>query len=218
MPTVITKKSTVATKVPLSTDLQVGELAVNTADKKIYSKHSDNSIVLLGNTGTVTSVSVVNTNGFSGSVATATTTPAITITTTVTGVLKGNGTAISAATAETDYVTPSGTGTLTNKTLTNPTFIGTLSEDVYAITGTTPVIEPDNGSIQTWTLTGASTPTDGFSTGQAITLMIDDGSAYTITWPTMTWQVTGGTPPTLAATGYTTVVLWKVGSTLYGKY
>ena len=170
------------------------------------------------NTGTVTSVSVVNTNGFSGSVATATTTPAITITTTVTGVLKGNGTAISAATAETDYVTPSGTGTLTNKTLTNPTFIGTLSEDVYAITGTAPVIEPDNGSIQTWTLTGASTPTDGFSTGQAVTLMIDDGSAYTITWPTMTWQVTGGTPPTLAATGYTTVVLWKVGSTLYGKY
>ena len=170
------------------------------------------------NTGTVTSASVVNTNGFSGSVATATTTPAITITTTVTGVLKGNGTAISAATAETDYVTPSGTGTLTNKTLTNPTFIGTLSEDVYAITGTTPVIEPDNGSIQTWTLTGNSTPTDGFSAGQAITLMIDDGSAYTITWPTMTWQVTGGTPPALAATGYTTVVLWKVGTTLYGKY
>lgn len=48
--------------------------------------------------GTVTSVSVVSANGFAGTVATATTTPAITLTTTITGVLKGNGTAISAAT------------------------------------------------------------------------------------------------------------------------
>lgn len=45
--------------------------------------------------GTVTSVSVVSANGFAGTVATATTTPAITITTTATGVLSGNGTAIS---------------------------------------------------------------------------------------------------------------------------
>lgn len=48
--------------------------------------------------GTVTSVSVVSANGFAGSVATATTTPAITLSTTITGILSGNGTAISAAT------------------------------------------------------------------------------------------------------------------------
>lgn len=59
-----------------------------------------------GGTGTVTSVSVVSANGFAGTVATATTTPAITLTTTITGVLKGNGTAISAATAGTDYIVP----------------------------------------------------------------------------------------------------------------
>ena len=53
--------------------------------------------------GTVTSVSVVSANGFAGTVATATTTPAITLTTSITGVLKGNGTAISAAVANTDY-------------------------------------------------------------------------------------------------------------------
>lgn len=47
--------------------------------------------------GTVSSVSVVTANGFAGTVATATTTPAITLTTTVTGILSGNGTAISAA-------------------------------------------------------------------------------------------------------------------------
>ncbi len=53
--------------------------------------------------GTVTDVSVVSANGFAGTVATSTTTPAITLSTTITGVLKGNGTAISAASASTDY-------------------------------------------------------------------------------------------------------------------
>jgi len=63
--------------------------------------------------GTVTNVSVTSANGFTGSVATSNTTPNITITTSVTGVLKGNGTAISAATAGTDYLAPpSGTALL----------------------------------------------------------------------------------------------------------
>jgi len=53
--------------------------------------------------GTVTSVSVVSANGLAGTVATATTTPAITLSTSVTGLLKGNGTAVSAATSGTDY-------------------------------------------------------------------------------------------------------------------
>lgn len=57
--------------------------------------------------GTVTTVSVATANGFSGTVATATTTPVITMKTTITGLLKGNGTAISAAVAGTDYLDPS---------------------------------------------------------------------------------------------------------------
>ena len=60
--------------------------------------------------GTVTTVSVVSANGLAGTVATATTTPAITLSTTVTGLLKGNGTAISAATSGTDYA-PATSGT-----------------------------------------------------------------------------------------------------------
>ena len=56
-----------------------------------------------GGSGTVTQVSVVSANGLAGTVATSTTTPAITLSTTVTGILKGNGTTISAATAGTDY-------------------------------------------------------------------------------------------------------------------
>lgn len=69
-------------------------------------------------TGTVTTVSVVSANGLAGTVANATTTPAITLSTTVNGLAKGNGTAFSAAVAGTDYVVPSGniTGTAGNVT------------------------------------------------------------------------------------------------------
>jgi len=113
------------------------------------------------------------------------------------------------------------TDTLTNKTLTapaisSPTMTGTILEDVYTLSGTTPALDPDNGSIQTWTLSGNSTPTDSLSAGESITLMIDDGTAYTITWPTMTWINNAGSAPTLATSGYTVVVLWKVSTTLYG--
>ncbi len=45
--------------------------------------------------GTVTTVSVVSANGLAGTVANASSTPAITLSTTITGVLSGNGTAIS---------------------------------------------------------------------------------------------------------------------------
>ena len=55
---------------------------------------------------TVTSVSVTPANWLTWSVANPTTTPALTLGTTITGVLKGNGTAISAASAWTDYYAP----------------------------------------------------------------------------------------------------------------
>lgn len=105
---------------------------------------------------------------------------------------------------------------ITALALTNSPFVGTPVEDVYAISGTSVALEPDNGSVQTHTLTGNTTYTDAFSAGQAITLMIDDGTAYTITWPTMTWVNNAGAAPTLATTGYTVVALWKVSTTLYG--
>lgn len=101
-------------------------------------------------------------------------------------------------------------------TITDPLMVGTITEDVYPISGTTPALDPSNGSIQTWTLTGSSTPTDSLSAGEAITLMVDDGTGFTITWPTTTWVNNGGTAPTLATTGYTVIALWKVGTTLYG--
>ena len=66
-----------------------------------------------GGSGTVTNISVVTTNGFAGTVATSTTTPAITLATTVTGILKGNGTTISAAIAGIDYLAGPLTGDVT---------------------------------------------------------------------------------------------------------
>lgn len=45
---VLTKKSTVAAKVPVAGDLQVGELAVNTNDQILYTKHSDGTVRVVG--------------------------------------------------------------------------------------------------------------------------------------------------------------------------
>jgi len=100
--------------------------------------------------------------------------------------------------------------------LKDVSFTGSIGEQVYALSGTTPSLDPANGTIQTWTLTANSSPTDGLSSGQSMTLMIDDGSSYLVTWPTMTWVT--GSPPALATTGYTAIALWKVGSDLYGSY
>lgn len=75
----------------------------------VYNDNTSSWVYLGSGGGTVTTVSVASANGFTGSVATATTTPAITIATSITGILKGNGTAISAATSATDYA-PATTG------------------------------------------------------------------------------------------------------------
>jgi len=78
--------------------------------------------------GSVTSVSVNTANGFAGT-SSGGSTPALTLTTTITGLLKGNGTAISAAVAGTDYVIPSGsiTGTASNITASSNSTLTTLS-------------------------------------------------------------------------------------------
>lgn len=45
---IILKKSSVAAKVPVAGDLEVGELAVNLVDQKLYSKKADGTVVLVG--------------------------------------------------------------------------------------------------------------------------------------------------------------------------
>jgi hypothetical protein len=86
------------------------------------------------------------------------------------------------------------------------------TETVYAIVdGASVDLDPANGSIQTWTLGASRSPTESFVEGQSMTLMVD--SAFSITWPSVTWV--GGALP---STGNNVVVLWKVGTTLYGLF
>jgi len=106
--------------------------------------------------------------------------------------------------------TLAGTETFTNKT---------IIETVFALTGSTPVLLATNGAVQTWALSANSTPTESLTSGQSIILVITPG-AFTITWPTTVWTKQGGSgaAPTLFSAGKTTVVLWKVNSTLYGSH
>jgi hypothetical protein len=138
---------------------------------------------------------------------------------TITGVIKGNGTsAFSAATAGTDFVAP---GTAT--TFTAQQTFKEVKDTVHTITdGAAFEIDPANGSIQVVTLGASRTPAaTNFEAGQVVLLGIDDGTAYTITWSTVnpTWVKAGGTAsaPTLATTGYTWIMLWKVASTVYAS-
>jgi hypothetical protein len=99
--TVTSVSGTAPVSVATGTTTPVISMAAATGSVNGYLTSTD--WTTFNNKGTVTSASVVSANGFAGTVATATTTPAITLTTSITGVLKGNGTAISAATAGTDY-------------------------------------------------------------------------------------------------------------------
>ena len=137
----------------------------------------------------------------------------------VTGDLTGNVTG-----DVTGNLTGDVTGNLTGG-LINPTVTGTILEDVYTITdGAAFEIDPGNGSIQLITLGANRTPkATNFAAGEAITLMVDDGSGYAITWTDATfggssvvWMTSDGVAPTLTTVGYTTIVLWKVGTQVYG--
>jgi hypothetical protein len=148
--------------------------------------------------GTVTNTSVVSANGFAGTVATATTTPAITLTTTITGLLKGNGTAISAAVANTDYM---GVGAPVTKTADFTVANGEIwyinNKSGSTCTVTLPAASSWTGrtltfkNMQAQTLVSASSnvvPIDSTTAGTAILLavvgnwatMVSDGTNWVI--------------------------------------
>lgn len=110
-------------------------------------------------------------------------------------------------------------GTVNGATVASPIVTGSITEGVYTITdGGSVNLTPANGTIQLWTLGANRTPTaTGFSSGQSMTLMINDGTAYNVTWTTAAVTWVGGSAPVLATTGYTVIELWKVSTTLYGS-
>jgi len=94
-----------------STALASGDLTVGTVVMVVYDGTRFQLVTIAAaGSGSVTSVSVTSANGFGGTVASPGSTPAITINTSVTGLLKGNGTAVSAATSSVDYA-PATSGT-----------------------------------------------------------------------------------------------------------
>lgn len=139
-----------------------------------------------GGSGTVTSVSVVSANGLAGTVANATTTPAITLSTSVTGVVKGNGTTLSAATAGTDYVAPGGAlGTPSSGTVTNLT--GTASININGTVGATTPAAGTFTSLNTGQLAGlrnriinGGMTIDQRNAGAAQTITAAAALAYTV--------------------------------------
>ena len=116
-------------------------------------------------------------------------------------------------------------GSISGVTLTDPAITGTILEDIYTISdGAAFEIDPSNGSIQLITLGASRTPkATNFANGESVLLMVDDGSAYTLTWTDATfgasgvvWKTNAGVAPTLNTTGYTAIVLWEVASQIYG--
>jgi hypothetical protein len=160
------------------------DLNTLTAGTGITITNGAGSITITGTGGTVTSVSVVSANGFAGTVANSTTTPAITLTTTITGILKGNGTAISAAVSGTDYAPATsgtsilygnGAGGFSNVTVgTGLTFAtGTLSTS-GTVTTNAPVTKTADFSVastDTWLINN--------KTGSTCTVTLPSPSANT---------------------------------------
>lgn len=196
------------------------------------------TVTSVGGTGTVNGLTLTGTVTSSGNLTLGGTLADVDLTSQVTGTLPvanggtgitsfGSGVATflgtpSSANLASAVTDETGSGSLvfaTSPTLSGATLDDGYTEEVFAVTGTTPALSPTNGSIQTWTLSGNSTPTAGtWASGQSVTLMVDDGTAYTITWTSLgvTWKTDGGSAPTLNTTGDTAIQLWKVGSTIYG--
>jgi hypothetical protein len=143
-----------------------GLLVYNTTTSQLnYYTGSAWQMISVGSSGTVTSASVTSANGLSGTVANATTTPAITLSTSVNGIAKGNGTALSAATAGTDYSV--GTSALATGILKSTTTTGALS---IAVAGDFPTLNQNTTGNAATVTTNANLTGDVTSVGNATTL------------------------------------------------
>lgn len=108
-----------------------------------------------------------------------------------------------------------GAVTLTESDISDLQDYALSTEEVYTLTGTE--ISFTNGTIQNKTVSANTTFTETLSSGQSVVLMLAGAESYTITWPTITWvSATGNVAPTLTANDV--IVMWKVGTTLYGLW
>lgn len=100
----------------------------------------------------------------------------------------------------------------------NPIITGSITEEIYTIAGIAPDITPANGTIQSWTLNGISTPTINIDSGQHVNIRIDDGAAFTVNWTdkSIEWKTNGGEAPELNTDSFTWIVIWNIDGSYYG--
>lgn len=158
-----------------------------------------------GGSGSVTSVAMTVPSflSVSGSPITSSGTLAVSL----------SGTALPVANGGTGVTSSTGSGSVVLSS--NPTFTG-YTETVYTLgTSGSLALNPANGTVQSCAAAGTVTFTDSLSSGQSISLLLTNGSTYTINWPTITWVTSAGNvAPTLSASN--TLVFWKISTTLYG--
>ncbi len=180
---------------PTSGNLIAGELAINynTADMSVWALNTGGSVVRLMNNPA--GLKYPTTDGTANQVI----------------VTNGSGVLSWAAGPSGTYLPLAG-GTMT----------GNLTLDAYTekvatlATSGTIALNPATGTTLSCAAAGTVTFTDSLSSGQSISLLLTNGSSYTINWPAGTTWVTaaGNTAPTLSASN--TLVFWKISSTLYG--
>jgi hypothetical protein len=187
-------------------------LAAPTASPTFTGITTVNSLTIGGTAVTATAAELNILDGVTATTAELNTLDGITATVTELNYVDG---VTSNVQTQLDTKAPTASPTFTG-TVTVPVavFNGSIEEQVYELTGT--AIDPTNGTIQYKTLGANTTFTESLSNGEYVMLMIDDGTGYTVTWPTTTWV--GGSAPTLETTGYNVIALWKVGTTLYGVF
>jgi hypothetical protein len=156
--------------------------------------------------GSVTSASVVTANGLAGTVSNPSTTPAITLRTTVSGIVKGNGTALSAATAGTDYAP----GTAANATgiIRSTTGTGALTT---AVAADFPVLNQNTLGNAATVTTNANLTGEITSVGNATTIatgVVTNAKLANMATATFKGRTTAGTgsPEDLTATQATAML------------
>ena len=165
--------------------------------------------------GTVTAVSVVSANGFAGT-SSGGATPALTLTTSITGLLYGNGTALAAATisAPLSYsagtlsipvATASANGYLSSTDWT--TFNNKGSGTVTSVTGTAPVVS-SGGTTPAISMAAATTSVNGYLTStdwntfnnkQAVSAPVTKTADFTVA-ATDLWLINNKSGSTCTAT------------------
>ncbi len=121
--------------------------------------------------GTVTAVSVVSANGFAGT-SSGGATPALTLTTSITGLTYGNGTALAAATVSAPLTYSAGTLAITQATTSTNGYLSSTdwntfnnkgSGTVTSVTGTAPVVS-SGGTTPAISMAAATTSVNGYLT------------------------------------------------------